>query len=73
MLSAIEDAYKLCEKYDFLIFDIIYEASGKLYKEHIEINLNSYADHAAIRPTVRPENAQQIIAKTLQDISENLM
>ena len=73
MLSAIQDAYKLCEKYDFLVFDITYEASGKLYKEHIEINLNSYADHAAIRPTVRPENAQQIIAKTLQDISENLM
>ncbi len=73
ILSAIDEAYKLCKKYDFLIFDITYEASGKLYKEHIEINLNSYADHAAIRPTVNQENAQQVIAKTLQDISDILM
>lgn len=73
ILSAINETYKLCEKYDFLIFDITYEASEKRYKEHVEINLKSYADHASIRPTVNQENAQQIIAKTLQDISQNLM
>lgn len=73
ILSPINQAYKLCEKYNFLIFDIVYEASGICYQEHMEINLNSYADHASMRPTVNPENAQQIIAKTLQDISENLM
>lgn len=73
ILSPISQAYKLCEKYDFLVFDIVYEASEIRYQEHMEINLNSYADHASIRPVVNPDNAQQIIAKTLQDISENLM
>lgn len=73
ILSPINHFYKLCKKYDFLIFDIVYEASGICYQEHMEINLSSYADHASMRPTVNHENAQQIIAKTLQDISENLM
>lgn len=73
ILSPIEEVYKLYEQYGSLIFDIAYESSGKSYSEHIEINMQSYADHASIRTTVKPENAQKIIAESLQDITEILL
>lgn len=73
ILSPIDNVHKLYKKYDFLKFDICYKSSGKSYTEHIEINMCSLADHASIRTTVKPENAEKIIAETLQDIAEILL
>lgn len=73
ILSPIDEVYKFYEKYPVLEFDIAYSSSTKTYNEHIEINMRSYADHASIRTTVRPENAEKIIAETLQDIAEILL
>lgn len=73
ILSPIDNAYKLYEKYDYLKFDIGYISSAKSYLEHVEINMRSLADHASIRTTVKPENAQKIMAKSLQDITEILL
>lgn len=73
ILSPLDAAYKLYGKYDSLEFDIIYESSAKSYKEHIEINMRSFADHASIRTTVTQDNAEKIMAETLQDIAEILL
>lgn len=73
ILSPIDYTHKLYEKYNFLEFDINYKSSGKSYTEHIEINMRSLGDHASIRTTVKSENAEKIIAETLQDIAEILL